>query len=115
MGLRICEASLFLLTAGGCESGCFKCLLWAVCGLPGSVVCVCCREDRVGMQGVLVGASVAGLYWLVAGQLRVVGGDDRVGLAGRRVVWAGSWARRWLVGLYRAVVGGGSRPWGMGI
>ena len=26
-----------------------------------------------------------------------------------------SWVRRWLVGLYRAVVGGGSRAWGVGI
>ena len=44
------------------------------------------------MQGVLVGASVAGLNWLVAGQLRVVGGDDRVGLVGGCIGWGeGSW------------------------
>ena len=71
------------------------------------------------MQGVLVGESVAGLYWLVAGQLRVVGGATEWGwlaAVGGCIGWgAVSWVRRWLVGLYRAVVGGGSRPWGVGI
>ena len=59
------------------------------------------------MQGVLVGESVAGLYWLVAGQLRVVGGETECGwlaAVGGCIGWgAVSWVRRWLVGLYRAV------------
>ena len=47
------------------------------------------------MQGVLMGASVAGLYWQVAGLLRFVGGATEWG---------------WPAGVVAVLAGGGSWP-----